>query len=78
MSAAARLDAAMRVGGAEEAPFGEREDRIAATEVMARAGGENFPVASFVLPRAARGHLMAIYGFARLVDELGDSAGGDR
>jgi squalene synthase HpnC len=45
---------------------------------MARAGGENFPVASFVLPRKARGHLLAIYGFARLVDELGDRVQGDR
>ena len=46
--------------------------------VMARAQGENFPVASRVLPRAARAHLLAIYGFARLVDELGDSVDGDR
>ncbi len=49
-----------------------------AREVMARAQGENFPVASRVLPAAAREHLLAIYGFARLVDELGDSAPGDR
>lgn len=41
-------------------------------EVMARAAGENFPVASRVLPRGARAHLLALYGFARLVDELGD------
>jgi phytoene synthase len=46
--------------------------------VMARAQTENFPVASRVLPRAIRAHLLAIYGFARLVDELGDSAPGDR
>jgi squalene synthase HpnC len=45
---------------------------------MARAGGENFPVASRLLGRAARAHLLALYGFARLVDELGDSAQGDR
>lgn len=45
---------------------------------MARARTENFPVASRVLPRAARAHLLAVYGFARLVDELGDSAPGDR
>jgi squalene synthase HpnC len=31
-----------------------------------------------VLPRRSRAHLLAIYGFARLVDELGDSAPGDR
>jgi len=40
---------------------------------MARAGSENFPVASRLLPRAARAHLLALYGFARLVDELGDA-----
>jgi squalene synthase HpnC len=41
--------------------------------VMARAGGENFPVASRVLPRRLRERLLSIYGFARLVDELGDA-----
>ncbi|HEY2398065.1 MAG TPA: squalene synthase HpnC [Solirubrobacteraceae bacterium] len=46
--------------------------------VMARAQTENFPVASRVLPRRVRSHLLALYGFARLVDELGDSAEGDR
>jgi squalene synthase HpnC len=49
-----------------------------ARKVMARAEGENFPVASRVLPRRVREHLLAVYGFARLVDELGDSAPGDR
>jgi squalene synthase HpnC len=48
----------------------------AAEAVMARATSENFPVASRVLPRAAREHLLAIYGFARLVDELGDRQDG--
>jgi squalene synthase HpnC len=46
--------------------------------VMARAATENFPVASRALPRRVRSHLLAVYGFARLVDELGDAAGGDR
>jgi squalene synthase HpnC len=50
----------------------------AAADVVARAQTENFPVALFVLSRAQRAHLMAIYGFARLADELGDSAPGDR
>ncbi len=40
---------------------------------MGRATGENFPVASRVLPRRWRGHLLALYGFARLVDEVGDA-----
>lgn len=50
----------------------------AADVVMARAETENFPVASRLLPRRERRDLLAIYGFARLVDELGDSAPGDR
>ena len=48
-------------------------DAPSAEAVMARAAGENFPVASWVLPRRARSHLLALYGFARLVDELGDT-----
>jgi squalene synthase HpnC len=46
--------------------------------VMGRARGENFPVASHVLPRRSRRHLLALYGYARLVDEVGDSPRGDR
>ncbi|MQA73483.1 MAG: squalene synthase HpnC [Solirubrobacterales bacterium] len=46
--------------------------------IMDRAAGENFPVASRLLPRRQRDHLLAIYGFARLVDEAGDEAAGDR
>jgi len=46
-----------------------------AAEVLSRSGGENFPVASMLFPRELRPHLMAIYGFARLVDQLGDDAG---
>jgi squalene synthase HpnC len=47
-------------------------------EVEHRAGGENFPVASLLLPSGTRPHVLAIYGFARLVDQLGDDAPGDR
>ena len=46
--------------------------------VAARARTENFPVASLLFPRALRPHLRAVYGFARLVDILGDEAEGDR
>jgi hypothetical protein len=46
--------------------------------VLAHAGSENFPVALRVLPRRSREHLLAVYGFARLVDDLGDEAPGDR
>jgi len=45
---------------------------------MSQAASENFPVASRVLPRAIRPHLLSIYGFARLVDDIGDEAEGDR
>jgi squalene synthase HpnC len=47
-------------------------------QVAARARTENFPVASLLFPRALRPHLRAVYGFARLVDILGDEAAGDR
>jgi squalene synthase HpnC len=51
---------------------------LAAERIDARARGENFPVVSFLAPRWARPHLRAIYGFARLVDSVGDEAEGDR
>ncbi len=40
--------------------------------VAAKASAENFPVALRVLPRRYRAHLTALYGFARLVDDIGD------
>jgi squalene synthase HpnC len=49
-----------------------------AASTMARAGGENFPVALRVLSRQDRRHLLAVYGFARLADQVGDEIGGDR
>lgn len=39
---------------------------------------ENFPVALRILPRRIRADLVAIYGFARLVDDIGDEYEGDR
>ena len=47
-------------------------------EVARRARTENFPVASLLFPRRLRPHLRAVYGFARLVDMLGDEVEGDR
>ncbi|MFI8006351.1 squalene synthase HpnC [Streptomyces sp. NPDC086010] len=44
----------------------------ATTGTLDKAAGENFPVAPFFLPRAWRDDLMAVYGFARLVDDIGD------
>ena len=53
-------------------------DAPSAAAVMRQAKRENFPVAPRFLPRRLRRHLNAIYGFARLVDELGDEFEGDR
>jgi squalene synthase HpnC len=46
--------------------------------VMAQAREENFPVASLLLGRRHRAQLLAIYGVARLIDDIGDEAPGDR
>ncbi len=61
-------------------PAGQLLDapELSLERIDARAGGENFPVASILAPRVARPHLRAIYGFARLVDALGDEAEADR
>jgi len=47
-------------------------------EVLAKAPDENFTVAGLVVGRRRQAHLRAIYGFARLVDDVGDEAAGDR
>ena len=44
----------------------------AASRTLGKAADENFPVAPFFLPRAWRDDLMAVYGYARLVDDIGD------
>jgi len=53
-------------------------DFDAPAQLATKARNENFPVASRLLPRAVRANLMAIYGFARLTDDVGDEAEGDR
>jgi squalene synthase HpnC len=45
-----------------------------AARAGAQASAENFPVALRFLPRRYRGHLAAVYGFARSVDDMGDEA----
>lgn len=47
-------------------------------EILGRADGENFVVSSLALPRRARADLTAFYGFARVVDQIGDAYRGDR
>jgi squalene synthase HpnC len=46
--------------------------------VLPRASGENFPVATLLVGRRRASQLTAIYGFARLVDTLGDELPGNR
>ena len=46
--------------------------------ILPLAASENFTVASLLVGRKTRAHLTAIYGFARLVDQLGDEVDGDR
>jgi phytoene synthase len=48
----------------------------ATCERVAAAHGENFPVASRLLPRAMRPHVAAVYAFARAADDFADE--GDR
>jgi squalene synthase HpnC len=40
--------------------------------VLAKARSENFPVALWFLPAQLRADLLAIYGYARFVDDIGD------
>lgn len=49
-----------------------------ADAVMEQAAGENFTVASAIIGHRRRMDLLAIYGFSRLVDDVGDEAPGDR
>ncbi len=46
------------------------------SDVLSQARSENFPVALRVLGRRERRHLIALYGYARLVDDLGDELEG--
>jgi len=57
---------------------GMTRPQLDADTVMAKSGAENFTVASRVLPRAIREHFLAVYGYARFVDDVGDRADGDR
>ena len=54
------------------------EEAAAAKTAAAKAAAENFPVALRMLPRRYRRHLMAVYCFARTVDDAGDLAPPDQ
>ena len=59
-------------------PRGQAAVQATAEQIGAAAGaqasGENFPVALRLLPARYRGHLQAVYGYARAVDDMGDEA----
>ena len=48
------------------------DEAYAACERAARRHYENFPVASFLLPRPMRPHVAAVYAFARAADDFAD------
>jgi squalene synthase HpnC len=52
-------------------PTASSAEAVSAT-AAAQASSENFPVALRILPARHRRHLMALYGFARLTDDIGD------
>jgi len=58
----------------EELLGGSGGETGVAEAMAARAGGENFPVALRLLPARRRRQLMAVYGFARMTDDVGDLA----
>jgi squalene synthase HpnC len=67
--------AAGRAGSSGNDEAGGRDAAIAAQvslAVAAKASAENFPVALRVLPKRWRANLTALYGFARLTDDIGD------
>ena len=64
----------VRPEGVQKVP----SDRAGQRALGRREHGENFPVALRLLPARHREALHAVYGFARTVDELGDSYPGDR
>jgi squalene synthase HpnC len=49
-----------------------------AATILGQAGSENFVVASRLFPADVRPDLLNVYGYARLADDIGDEAEGDR
>jgi squalene synthase HpnC len=60
------------VSDLDEAERGAGTTAAIALAGLDKAAAENFPVAARVLPKRYRAHLMALYGFARLTDDIGD------
>ncbi|HUZ24097.1 MAG TPA: squalene synthase HpnC [Streptosporangiaceae bacterium] len=58
----------------EEFLWAGQDDAARGDAMMTRSTRENFPVALRMLPASRRRHLMAVYGFARITDDIGDEA----
>jgi squalene synthase HpnC len=58
----------------EEFLWAGQDDAARSDAMMTRSTRENFPVALRLLPARRRRHLMAVYGFARITDDIGDEA----
>jgi hydroxysqualene synthase len=61
----------MRTNGTQP-EAAELEAAYAECERLARTHYENFPVASFLVPRRMRRHVAALYAFARTADDFAD------
>ncbi|MEE8345752.1 MAG: squalene synthase HpnC [Dehalococcoidia bacterium] len=59
-------------------PYSSLAEGYAYCRRLATSHYENFTVASWLLPRALRPHVYAVYAYCRGVDDLGDEAEGDR
>jgi squalene synthase HpnC len=60
--------------GSAEPPLSQPEAE-AYTRALARSHYENFPVASWLLPRRLHQHFYNVYAFCRWADDLGDEVG---
>ncbi|HKE66296.1 MAG TPA: squalene synthase HpnC [Micromonosporaceae bacterium] len=65
-------------GSSAEAGWTDRVGGRSDGYLRRRESTENFPVALRVLPADVRPHLEAVYDVARVIDDLGDEAPGDR
>ena len=70
--ARARAEAQAAPVPAQAAPAAPGCAEEISLDSAAKASAENFPVAMRILPARYRRHLMALYGFARLTDDIGD------
>ncbi len=61
-------------GHARGGPPEDARTAVITAGAAAQAAAENFPVALRLLPARYRRHLMAVYRFARTVDDIGDAA----